>query len=396
MSVLTPEGLELFEDPVKFRGLRALHPYAHLSPITLSHPLLLVTRHDASQWCCQSCFQLGSAESPMPVICPGCSHARYCSEACLRDHSVALGGHDAEECGLWAGEVAMPHYSLVQVHRAARRIEGGDAALKAATDALVSYEDSEDGHGWDGESEDGLHRWLLLLSKGNPAQYPAYRRLYFALKLNGFNVKPAAGQPGRAFASGLYPHLALFNHSCEPNCGIVYPPAAAMAIKLVALRPIGVGEELTIGYVDPYAPGRREALRKNFFFSCACTLCASGDSALLAQHDTVIQANEMLHSAMAARAAGALDAPSVRLLIHTLVNRETGRLRLARTSSPDALWQWLLFLVDAAKGAEYGEAEVISRMAEYGFEVMRRLYGDEECPPPAIMPYLSFFIAAIQ
>lgn len=394
MNELAPENLQVFEDPIRGRALRALLPYGEYQTITVSSPILLVTRHDASTSCCQACFMVDP--EGMAVTCPGCSHARYCSEACLKAHSASE--HDAEECRLWADEQEMPHYSLVQMHRAAKRIQKGDTTLKAVTDALVSYEDSQKGPGgWDEESEIGLHRWLTLITKGNNSLYSAYRRLYFAIKLNGFNVKPSAGQPGRAFASGLFPHLALFNHSCTPNCGILYPPTAdnqQPRIKLVALRQIEAGEELTIGYVDPYAPGRRESLRKNFFFDCVCSFCVDGD-ANIPDRETIIHANAMLQSGMAARAAGTLDPAAVRLLLDALLDKETGTLRLARTTSPDALWQWLVILVDAAKGAEF-DAKVMARMAEHGFDVMRKLYGDEECPPPAIMPYISFFITHIQ
>lgn len=41
--------------------------------------------------------------------------------------------------------------------------------------------------------------------------------------------------------------IELINHSCDPNCGVLLP-LGAQSLRIVALRPIGPGEELTTDY----------------------------------------------------------------------------------------------------------------------------------------------------
>ena len=66
----------------------------------------------------------------------------------------------------------------------------------------------------------------------------------------------------------LDPLAALMNHSCNPNVFCVFE---GTRIRVRSLRPIEVGEEVTMAYADPTVPllMRREALSK-WFFSCAC------------------------------------------------------------------------------------------------------------------------------
>ena len=91
-------------------------------------------------------------------------------------------------------------------------------------------------------------------------------------------------------ATALYRTVCKLNHSCDPNCKVVFETAAAAA-KLVTLREVAAGEELTISYCDASAaePERAAALR-NYHFRCGCQRCVaergaapaglSGDSAM--------------------------------------------------------------------------------------------------------------------
>ncbi|KAI8619923.1 hypothetical protein BC830DRAFT_1039507, partial [Chytriomyces sp. MP71] len=64
------------------------------------------------------------------------------------------------------------------------------------------------------------------------------------------------------------------NHSCVPNCAVAFEPVTHMA-RLVSLRDIQEGEELTVSYVDSADPyhSRRLDLQRRYFFTCKCELC---------------------------------------------------------------------------------------------------------------------------
>jgi len=372
---------------------------------------LMVVRHDVSFWYCQSCYSYVKKDTRL--LCPGCQHAVYCTVKCMQDH----GGEHEVECGLWAEEPECPHYSLSQFFRALQKIAKQDHEFAGIIESLVSYEDVS-GTLWDKESEAGLTHWIASLTAHAPSIIPSgyatamMRRTYFALKLNAFNVKPSAGSASRAHASGLFSKLALFNHSCDPNCGIQYRDQGK--IRIVAIRPIGMGEELTVSYTNPYV--RREvrclALKKNFFFNCACCKCSEEDSSegdrtaefegcmddslsLIERFDNfkvldatsilkTESANALLNAVMKARSTGTIDLLSLTSVIDLFVDPDTADFRHIRTCSPDTHWNWLVFLVDASSKIP-GRDALRRKLAERGVEIITKLNGT------SMTPYLAYF-----
>ncbi|KAI9206182.1 uncharacterized protein BJ171DRAFT_499039 [Polychytrium aggregatum] len=71
---------------------------------------------------------------------------------------------------------------------------------------------------------------------------------------------------------GLYPELSLLNHSCDPNCFLVFSGCKA---SLRVLRPIHQGQQLFLSYIDVTDPAglRKKELGSRYFFDCKCTLC---------------------------------------------------------------------------------------------------------------------------
>jgi SET and MYND domain-containing protein len=56
---------------------------------------------------------------------------------------------------------------------------------------------------------------------------------------------------GNAIGAALYLEMAMLNHSCEPNCCIVFEGSQAV---LRTLRVVEEGEELTISYLSLATP----------------------------------------------------------------------------------------------------------------------------------------------
>ena len=91
-----------------------------------------------------------------------------------------------------------------------------------------------------------------------------------------------SGGSTRTFSTAIFPpsegtallgFCASINHSCEPNCEIVYMHDANALV--VSTRAISEGEELTIPYVPTNLPiqKRRNVLFKRYGFYCECTKC---------------------------------------------------------------------------------------------------------------------------
>ena len=66
---------------------------------------------------------------------------------------------------------------------------------------------------------------------------------------------------------------ALLNHSCAPNCVVIYITGDLLQVR--AARDVAIGEELTIAYTDLALPTRirSAALRGSYGFECDCSRC---------------------------------------------------------------------------------------------------------------------------
>jgi len=104
------------------------------------------------------------------------------------------------------------------------------------------------------------------------------------LQLNGFEMTASEPEEGaeeaeggrhRPVGVGVFPSASYTNHSCAPNCAQRFDAHGCIVVETA--RDVRVGEELTIPYVDVRLGRRerRERLRKNFAFDCACERCAA-------------------------------------------------------------------------------------------------------------------------
>eukprot|EP01126_Amoeba_proteus_P002318 TRINITY_DN1072_c0_g1_i17.p1 TRINITY_DN1072_c0_g1~~TRINITY_DN1072_c0_g1_i17.p1 ORF type:complete len:128 (+),score=20.63 TRINITY_DN1072_c0_g1_i17:54-386(+) len=87
--------------------------------------------------------------------------------------------------------------------------------------------------------------------------------LFSKFKSNNYNIYDSSME---TVAIGLYPILSLINHSCDPNS---VPIFEGRSVKLVCIRPIQPGDEITISYIETAAPThvRIAELQSNFFFT---------------------------------------------------------------------------------------------------------------------------------
>uniref|UniRef100_A0A8D1DXD6 [histone H3]-lysine(4) N-trimethyltransferase n=1 Tax=Sus scrofa TaxID=9823 RepID=A0A8D1DXD6_PIG len=97
--------------------------------------------------------------------------------------------------------------------------------------------------------------------------------LFLQVICNSFTICNAEMQE---VGVGLYPSMSLLNHSCDPNCSIVFN---GPHLLLRAVRDIEAGEELTICYLDMLMTSeeRRKQLRDQYCFECDCFRCQTQD-----------------------------------------------------------------------------------------------------------------------
>ncbi|EOA98398.1 SET and MYND domain-containing protein 3, partial [Anas platyrhynchos] len=100
---------------------------------------------------------------------------------------------------------------------------------------------------------------------GNPGFFP----LFSQVTCNCFTISNGEMQD---VGVGLYPSMSLLNHSCDPNCVIIFE---GYQLLLRSVREIQIGEELTISYIESLMPTseRQKQLMRQYCFECDCHLC---------------------------------------------------------------------------------------------------------------------------
>lgn len=98
------------------------------------------------------------------------------------------------------------------------------------------------------------------------------------------SVQGAIGEEGK---HSLFAFTSLIQHSCHPNAALTVRSLADIGtstgqleidgyvVEVRALRPIGVGEALSISYCNllPPTSQRRRTLRARYYFDCMCARC---------------------------------------------------------------------------------------------------------------------------
>ena len=84
----------------------------------------------------------------------------------------------------------------------------------------------------------------------------------------------------RSIGGAVYPVGAMLNHSCEPNCILLYEyddVDKTMKQYIRVLKNIEKGEQITHSYVDSalITSDRQKHLYKQYQFNCACPKCES-------------------------------------------------------------------------------------------------------------------------
>lgn len=147
------------------------------------------------------------------------------------------------------------------------------------------------------------------------------------LRIIKYNAQPLTiyGVP-KVQLLALLPSVARINHSCRPNCALLYrinrqPPAdseeavrCAVTVSVIPLRAVAPGEELTVSYLQPLcAPRemRRTLLQQGFAFNCLCERCQQGERAQIASTGRDPQLGAELQRVMMVVSRGQLQPPSV-------------------------------------------------------------------------------------
>ncbi|RYO73756.1 hypothetical protein DL766_000568 [Monosporascus sp. MC13-8B] len=121
-------------------------------------------------------------------------------------------------------------------------------------------------------SSEHKSQYLNLSTHDEAATYE--EKVYKIFKTNSFRT---GAHDGESDFHSTFTEVSRLNHDCRPNCAY-YFDHTTFAHKVIAVRDIAPGEELTISYYDPLQPSseRRQRLSRDWGFACSCRSCTAG------------------------------------------------------------------------------------------------------------------------
>jgi hypothetical protein len=102
-------------------------------------------------------------------------------------------------------------------------------------------------------------------------------KLSCRINSNSHAVHDPTGEVNHTIGVGMFPMVAMLNHSCSPNAVYVTGQNGDMFVRCV--KPINEGEEICVSYVDLFSPKweRRGVLLSTKYFWCECCRCECND-----------------------------------------------------------------------------------------------------------------------
>ncbi|KAI1458850.1 SET domain-containing protein [Annulohypoxylon moriforme] len=163
------------------------------------------------------------------------------------------------------------------------------------------------------------HREGLLNLSTHSAASDYGNRIYKILQTNSFRTGYHDGD--NPFYS-LFAEVSRLNHDCRPNCAY-YFDHLDFHQKVLAVRDIEVGEELTIAYYDPVQihSVRQEKLHKEWGFHCSCKRCTA-DAPSIAESDSRIKQIIALRNELDDHSATSKASPEKAKLLVSLYEEE--------------------------------------------------------------------------
>ncbi|KAI9314760.1 hypothetical protein BX666DRAFT_2019972 [Dichotomocladium elegans] len=233
----------------KGRHAAAADPLESGVTVCVEDATAFVVRSDYVDKQCHRCL----AALHRKVVCGCCRKAFYCSERC-RDQDAA---RHTLVCG-----------AIAQIDAIGRATDVDPDLLRLMA-LILARQQLENDRGTP------FHCVQDLISHREHAS-PGFVHVITDASMINSNAHGLGDNEGRNtdVALGLFPLGAMFfNHACNPNCCFVGLEGGQLAFRTI--RPVQKEEELTVSYIDLYAPRdeRRLDLLRTKHFWCKCKRC---------------------------------------------------------------------------------------------------------------------------
>ncbi|XP_075604951.1 histone-lysine N-methyltransferase SMYD3 isoform X2 [Balearica regulorum gibbericeps] len=266
---MEPAALERFPSPGKGSGLRSCRRVRPGELLYRAEPFAYVVSKEQLGSVCEHCLR----RNEHLHRCSQCKVAKYCGKSCQKEAWL----DHKQECRCLKS--VKPNFPPDSVRLAGRIVFKLLRQSVWLSERLYSFSDLQSNiEQLSEEMKDGLRHLaqtlqLYLKTEIQDASRlpPAidFFQIFAKVTCNCFTISNGEMQD---VGVGLYPSMSLLNHSCDPNCVIVFE---GYQLLLRSIREIQIGEELTISYIESLMPTseRQKQLMRQYCFECDCLLC---------------------------------------------------------------------------------------------------------------------------
>ncbi|KAM9608521.1 histone-lysine N-methyltransferase SMYD3 isoform 3-T3 [Morphnus guianensis] len=266
---MEPAALERFASPGKGSGLRSRRRVRPGELLYRAEPFAYVVTKEQLGGVCERCLR----RNEHLHRCSQCKVAKYCGKSCQKE---AWLDHKQECRCLKSVEPNFPPDSVRLAGRIVFKLLRQSVCL---SERLYSFSDLQSNtEQLSEEMKDGLRhlaqtlQLYLKMEIQDASHLPPvidFFQIFTKVTCNCFTISNGEMQD---VGVGLYPSMSLLNHSCDPNCVIVFE---GYQLLLRSVREIQIGEELTISYIESLmtTSERQKQLMRQYCFECDCLLC---------------------------------------------------------------------------------------------------------------------------
>ena len=280
------------------RRVVASRPLRRGDTILREHPALTLLH--PSQWKsrCNGCFVKSSSSKCAKLLrCSRCQRFHYCSRPCQRldwiyhkEECSALSSYRNRKNNDHDNDEAILSDALL-VSRVFRLRDRRPEQFQRIMDLVFHQECIKSSHYRIAEMVEDMG--LLTMKHPNRKTTSASSKKDIVEMLARFDSNNFGIVDELLFflGAGIYPAGAMLNHSCHPNCAIIYENNDTLVdnsgtwnqfnIQVIrCLVDVAEGEELCHPYIDfaSTAQQRREKLQTTYGFDCQCTRCLATTS----------------------------------------------------------------------------------------------------------------------
>jgi len=285
----------------KGRGFRVTEKVSAGQLLLSSIPFAYVLDMRNAVAACHCCLQ--SSDPTQLKTCAKCKFAKYCNEDCQKkawnDHKMECGALAKISPKVPSEDVRLAARILFKLYQKMK--DGADRDESEAFIKITDLESHENVKLTPVEAKDlenkikilkGFLTNTKLITKKKTVADEDLKKLFFQIKSNAFMLSDRSGL--QVVGTGIYPSIALLNHSCNANCCAIQN---MNKVELRPLRDLEANEELLISYIDPISTSieRKTELKEKYNFACRCSDCAQrkNDALYIAKLDHVSEEEAM-------------------------------------------------------------------------------------------------------